>query len=528
VALNIINHETPEDMQRLASLQGLDLIFSNVSEKEDFSLDSNAFKKCIYGVFGVENTLPVELQQQQQQQQQQNSKKVGPISSSGPPNYPPPPPPPAVLSSSSSTMNSNTNINSAPHKLHVKEIIIAIRCLTSFEDVFEDMKTSPLCALPDLTTSSNHHSSMNQFLLKCLSGELIPLETISEMLDNLSSSLHFLSSSGSKVESSGLQYVRRSVLFYCFHLLSEIGPSLLRFSTSNYHITFLGHGFGGAVASLLTYLLKPFLTNVFGVTYGVLPFCDLVTAKAMNEMLLSLVLHDDLVSRLSPQSCGQLIAELMKFRTQVFQQPKQSWNDILTRSLTAVVSNAETEDAHEKVGNENAIREETNLEISLKVNFLFDNFPVYIPGRILHIYFYRGQYLSSYLLPDCEVFQKIEIQEHCLSDHKCGELMNALLEVRLTNKSSSSSTTAMSLSVPPKWISFDESLSCACCKTRFSWYSMIFKENEVYRQKYHCRYCGLVVCGSCSQQKKSILKYGMLFPRRICDRCFLSGEYAFN
>jgi len=58
------------------------------------------------------------------------------------------------------------------------------------------------------------------------------------------------------------------------------------------------------------------------------------------------------------------------------------------------------------------------------------------------------------------------------------------------------------------WVPSDGIATCMQnCGTRFSF----------FRRKHHCRSCGLVVCGPCSQHKMKL--YGMRQPRRVCDDC---------
>ena len=95
--------------------------------------------------------------------------------------------------------------------------------------------------------------------------------------------------------------------------------------------------------------------------------------------------------------------------------------------------------------------------------------------------------------------------------------MNALLEVRAVKKANHD---------PPYWQPFNSSSTCACCKNRFTWHSTFRGEAQEYRERYNCRHCGALVCGPCSTQKRAIPKFGLIFPKRICDKCVLKGDYA--
>eukprot|EP01126_Amoeba_proteus_P054474 TRINITY_DN6704_c0_g1_i9.p1 TRINITY_DN6704_c0_g1~~TRINITY_DN6704_c0_g1_i9.p1 ORF type:complete len:492 (-),score=147.03 TRINITY_DN6704_c0_g1_i9:199-1674(-) len=59
----------------------------------------------------------------------------------------------------------------------------------------------------------------------------------------------------------------------------------------------------------------------------------------------------------------------------------------------------------------------------------------------------------------------------------------------------------------PVWVPDAEVKSCAVCDTKFTFTN----------RRHHCRDCGLIVCGTCSQNKKFIPKQG---EQRICDNCY--------
>ncbi|XP_059471700.1 zinc finger FYVE domain-containing protein 26 isoform X2 [Neocloeon triangulifer] len=69
--------------------------------------------------------------------------------------------------------------------------------------------------------------------------------------------------------------------------------------------------------------------------------------------------------------------------------------------------------------------------------------------------------------------------------------------------------------VPPSksgWVPNDEVTECMCC--RMVPFSM-------FNRRHHCRRCGRVVCGSCSNHRSKVDGYGEL-QVRICDDCFFA------
>ncbi len=69
-----------------------------------------------------------------------------------------------------------------------------------------------------------------------------------------------------------------------------------------YEITIVGHSLGGGVAALLTYMLKSAIPNIYCVTYGSPSCVDAATADVLKSHVLSIINHDDVISRITPQS----------------------------------------------------------------------------------------------------------------------------------------------------------------------------------------------------------------------------------
>ncbi|KAL6054785.1 RUN and FYVE domain-containing protein 2 [Balamuthia mandrillaris] len=62
------------------------------------------------------------------------------------------------------------------------------------------------------------------------------------------------------------------------------------------------------------------------------------------------------------------------------------------------------------------------------------------------------------------------------------------------------------------WVPDEESEQCMACKTAFT----------VIRRRHHCRNCGGIFCGSCSNKKYALLKAGFTGTVRVCDKCYTS------
>ncbi|CAG9579799.1 unnamed protein product [Danaus chrysippus] len=60
----------------------------------------------------------------------------------------------------------------------------------------------------------------------------------------------------------------------------------------------------------------------------------------------------------------------------------------------------------------------------------------------------------------------------------------------------------------PNWTSDKDAVACTACS----------KEFTIARRKHHCRRCGHIFCGACSE--KTVALAGNTKPVRVCDNCF--------
>ncbi|CAM9493496.1 unnamed protein product, partial [Heterosigma akashiwo] len=55
------------------------------------------------------------------------------------------------------------------------------------------------------------------------------------------------------------------------------------------------------------------------------------------------------------------------------------------------------------------------------------------------------------------------------------------------------------------------------------WASTSSSDAQANRDKHNCKRCGSLVCDPCSKTKRSLPKFGLHDPARICDKCYFSG-----
>lgn len=72
------------------------------------------------------------------------------------------------------------------------------------------------------------------------------------------------------------------------------------------------------------------------------------------------------------------------------------------------------------------------------------------------------------------------------------------------------SRTATACAIPPRWIPDTEAPRCMSCDQAFT----------TFRRRHHCRNCGGVFCGVCSNTSAPLPKFGLIKAVRVCRDCY--------
>lgn len=67
-----------------------------------------------------------------------------------------------------------------------------------------------------------------------------------------------------------------------------------------------------------------------------------------------------------------------------------------------------------------------------------------------------------------------------------------------------------SVETPPRWIPDEEAAQCMGCAQTFT----------TFRRRHHCRNCGGVFCGVCSNSQAPLPKFGLNKAVRVCRNCY--------
>jgi hypothetical protein len=394
-----------------------------------------------------------------------------------------------------------------------KEVVVAIRGTKSVHDLVTDIRAAPQEFPPS-----------DDEINKALSGypsnmEIGKYDVSPEAIDE-NDDIGQSKKQWEWLVSSDMTYACGGMARSAYWLLTQVGQSLLKLHSEGYDIIFVGHSLGGGVAALATALISVRLP-VRCITYGSPSCVDSLIATDLKEMVTSWVLHDDIISRLTPQSIRILMKELLVFREKVFRHLEQDWSDVIQRA-TALwtpkfrdhISKSHNHDKQHREKNADSEKENPDSFVIVEEDEIKD---LYLPGKIYHIYSHRGQYKAVEVCgKSFDTLRRIEVQGNIFSDHDAMNIFNALLEVRAVRNSAS---------LPPVWESFSIP-ACQCCSSKFTWHTTLSGETQEYRERYNCRNCGSLICDPCSKEKRAIPRLGLIFPVRICDKCFHKGDFA--
>lgn len=135
---------------------------------------------------------------------------------------------------------------------------------------------------------------------------------------------------------------------------------------------------------------------------------------------------------------------------------------------------------------------------------------LFVPGRVVHIYSWRGTYDAALVDRGCGALADIVVSANMISDHSIQSYFDAIAEVINVRQAPEH---------PPPWQPFHTTDTCQCCGAKFTWHVTSSSEAQTFREKHNCRNCGLLVCDPCSKRRKPLPKIGLLEPSRVCDRC---------
>lgn len=122
----------------------------------------------------------------------------------------------------------------------------------------------------------------------------------------------------------------------------------------------------------------------------------------------------------------------------------------------------------------------------------------------------KAESLDSTSQPDVA---SMETEERTILEQDTQDDQNELDETTPTNERISPITERGEECVEraPAWIPDHDAPRCMACHSAFT----------VVRRRHHCRNCGKVFCGRCSNNNVPLPRYGHTKPVRVCNRCFL-------
>lgn len=143
-----------------------------------------------------------------------------------------------------------------------------------------------------------------------------------------------------------------------------------------------------------------------------------------------------------------------------------------------------------------------------------NDIPIFvIPGRIVHLYEWRGTYRATTVDHTFVDFNRIEVNSKSVELHSLEPIMTAMREVVSVRNATTQ---------PPAWTpieSAEEKVICTVCGYDVSWHHTGRSATSTARATHHCVRCGKITCGVCSTRRLPLGELGVLRPRRVCDAC---------
>lgn len=432
-----------------------------------------------------------------------------------------------VLKSPGAGEPKHCQLDESPEYGDNKEVVLVIRGTHSVQDVVTDIRNAPTAFPPP-----------EEEIMRAIYG-VYHSDSYIGSASASGSDICIASQIGSSQEwewlptSSTTTYACGGIYRSAMFILVELGACLVTLAEQGFRIQIVGHSLGGAVAALVAYMLRSVsIPNVQCYSYGTPSFVDAHTADEMKEFVTTIILHDDLIARVTPASIRLLMKEVNAFRSGVFKYLQQDWNDAITRATAlwsprwrdtpeagsdASPNTLPTVDAVPPLIDSNSTENGSlDQEECVLVNEQ-EVIQLWLPGRLVHIYAWRGLYNAAVVPRDFPDLRRILVQGNIFRDHSSKSIFEALQEVRSYRRAPCR---------PPPWMPYNEALCCKCCGSSFTWHSTFRGEAQEYKERYNCRCCGGLVCGPCSVNRHPIIRLGLMEPSRVCDMCFYNGKYA--
>lgn len=208
-----------------------------------------------------------------------------------------------------------------------KEVVLAVRGTASVEDIVTDIRAAPQRFPPEdediskalfPTPSLFHYSRKTALSPDVNQGREDKAQRDNDGWLMISNDTDLDAEGEEKEESYACGGMARAALW----LLGQVGPALLQLHGEGYEVIIVGHSMGGSVAALLCHLMRTHLSSAPSstnphkgqtrepprplgfrcITYGCPSSMCIRLARSMTPYVTSVVLHDDIVSRITPQS----------------------------------------------------------------------------------------------------------------------------------------------------------------------------------------------------------------------------------
>ncbi|CAM9182557.1 unnamed protein product [Chrysoparadoxa australica] len=373
----------------------------------------------------------------------------------------------------------------------------------------------------------------------------------------------------------------------------EVEAQLIALQANGYTVRVLGHSLGAGVGALLGYLLhtKGTIKDIKVIGFAPPACMDETLAAACDDFVTSVVLHDDIIPRITAASSQTFLKDLLSQKEGWAAHLDTDWDAVVQRAKGFWAPRWRTNTVRSREGKEECQKEDTNEAFSSKVGKFVDGTSSSLKKKIIALP--EGQEKggldghdtsekdedssqpkpqeapmgnpSEQGLPTAGAWEEEELGVEDASSlpqmYIPGQIIHMYAN-RGTYQASFIPRTHPSLGrievfgncvndhkannyfegilecldvqkaramgyEPPQWVPFSASETCQACGSDFTWASTSRSAAQQQRDKHNCRACGGLVCGPCSANARAVPAIGLSEPSRVCDRCFYRGLSIF-
>jgi pimeloyl-ACP methyl ester carboxylesterase len=291
------------------------------------------------------------------------------------------------------------------------------------------------------------------------------------------------------------------------------GDAIDKLRARGVNVTLVGHSLGGGVASLMTALLNADsdLPRVKCYSFATPACCSVDLAELLKPDVVSCVLQDDVVPRLSDSNCARLAAALILDEGNYIESFAKDKTALANHTLTLGARSGMVHDVQAVSPPPPPITRSLSELVSAPTCER-----LVVPGVVVFLQGVDGNYdafETDYNFPE---LNRIKLSTRAVDDHSTRNSILALRVVRAKRNRKPEDRPAPAFE--PAHLPNNTWAPCKICDSDVTWTSR-FRTSDAARASstHHCRACGVVVCAFCAPAGDSVAADGVGKATKLVD-----------